>query len=174
MNWLFILALILAWPTFGLSILIWLFLLFLKAKDKTRKIDIMREKRTVLDPLFRERFDEFFLSLDLPLASGATISKEEASHCGRHIVNFIAYNHEETELLIKGLKRWEDGTGSALCDPIRAAQIESLLQKAEVHLVAYRAMEAISINNRNLRSFQKISLPVLRERMAVIEEDLHY
>lgn len=178
MGWLFILALILAWPTFGLSILFWIVLAVIQSKQRAKKMEAMKESRTILDPLFDERFDEFFLSLDLPLNNSATIAKEEAGKCGRHIVNFIAHNSEETELFIRGLKRWKGGararTDSTLCDPVQAARTESLLEKAEVHLSAYRAMEAISLNNRNLSSFQKINIPLLRERIAVIEEALDY
>jgi len=172
MSWLFILALILAWPTFGISILAWLFLAFLKAKKRAGKIDQMRQTKTVLDPLFQERFSDFFSSLDVPFKNGETISNEEADHCGRLVVNFIAYNPEEMELFINGLKRWKDGTGSALCNPIQAAKIESFLSKAEVHLAAYRAIEALSVNNKDLRSFQKINIPLMKERMVSIEDDL--
>jgi hypothetical protein len=178
MGWLFILALILAWPTFGLSILFWLVLAFIQSKGRAKKMEAMRESKTILDPLFDGRFDDFFLSLDLPLNNGVTISREEAGKCGRHIVNFIAYNPEETELFIRGLKRWRGGararSDSTLCDPIQAAKTEVLLEKAEVHLSAYRAMEAISLNNKNLSSFQKLSIPLLRERITVIEEALDY
>ena len=173
MGILFIIALLLAWPTFGLSIVVWLILVFFKSKAKVEKIDRRREIVQIIEPLFQGRFSEFFMAMDIPLIYGQDLTQEEAHKCGRHIMNYIAHNPSEAALFMNGLDRWRTKGSSELCDPITAARDEKNLNaKREIHVTSYRAIEAIMTNNYNLPCFRKIDFPLLVEYRACLEEDL--
>lgn len=164
MGILFVVALLLAWPTYGLSILVWLGLMFFKAKKKVNEIDRRKEMAVVLEPLFNDRFDDFFLALDIPYVHGYHITREEAKQCGRHVMNYIAHHPSETAIFMKGLEKWRVRINSSSLDPIEAAQAEmNLDEHAEMHYIAYRAVETIMKNNPNLKCFHKVDLAAVYE-----------
>ncbi len=79
MGLLFIVALVLAWPTFGLSLVAWFVLMWFNAKQKVAGIHRREEMKTVIEPLFRGQFAEFFLALDVPTLF-EEFTAEEAAH----------------------------------------------------------------------------------------------
>lgn len=169
MGLLFIVALVLAWPTFGLSILAWLVLAFFKSKAKVDAIDERENRKALIEPVFGGRFSEFFKALDIPILHGSHVSEADAHQCGRHIMTYLAHNPQEGALFLQGLKKWQTKGSHQLCDPVTAAKSERDYDaKAEIHLVSYRAVEALMANNNNLRCFRSINFgKVMEERMIL-------
>lgn len=127
MAWFFVLALLLAWPTFGVSLLAWLAFVWLRAQKNVVRADARREKALLIDSIFSGRQAEFFSALNVPLKASACVqTKDDARKCGQHIVNYIAHNPDEMEVFLCGLKRWA-GENEELCHPVAALHIERRL-----------------------------------------------
>lgn len=170
---LFIVALILAWPTFGLSLVAWFVLAWFKARQKVAGINRREELKTVIEPLFQERFSDFFYALDMPTAFDEELTEQEAHQCGRHVMNYLAHNPSEAAIFMKGLEKWRTKGSPTLCDPVTAASDEKNLNaKGEIHLTSYRAVEAVMTNNAGLRCFSKISLPQVALNRSTLEVNL--
>ena len=169
MGWLFILALIFAIPTFGLSLVAWFILAWLNAKQKVAGINRREEMKTVIEPLFGGQFAEFFLALDVPTMF-EEFTPEEARQCGRHIMNYLAHNPSETALFMKGLEKHRARTGDVALDPVGAARDEHRRNaKAEIHLTSYRAITAITTNNASVGSFRKAHLAAVAMNVNALE-----
>lgn len=166
---LLIIALILAWPTYGLSLIVWGAALALKRKLQNKS----SARKSHLETVFRGRYADFFLSLDIPTVSrlyGTSMSADEANQCGRHIANYISSHPDEMKLFISGLDRWRTKGSPELCDPVTAAQEECRFKAwGEIHIVSWRAAEAVMKNNRHLTCFNKVDL---REITAKIDTTL--
>ena len=172
MGLLFILALVLAWTTFGLSILAWLVLAFFKSKRKVDAIDERNNRKALIEPIFGGRFSEFFKALDMPILHGFHVGEADAHQCGRHIMNYLAHNPQEGAIFLQGLKKWQTKGSYQLCDPVTAAESERTYDvKAEIHLVSYRAVEALMTNNKNLQCFGSINFGKLVEQRMMLESE---
>ena len=164
MGILFLIALVLAIPTFGLSIVGWFVLALVKNLGKAARSKRREEIASQLEPLFGDAFDDFFMSLGVPAMYGCQISQPDAYKCGRHIMNYIAHNPTELASFMMGLKN-EDGTFN---NPVSAADYEAMRgELGEVHLTSYRAIQALVLNNPSMKCFEsvdvgKISLCLLK------------
>lgn len=173
MGLLLVVALVLAWPTFGLSLVAWCLLVWFSAAAKAANKKHIDQRRAVMDLAVRGRDAEFFLALDMPLKRRAELTPAEAEQCGRHVLNYVAHNSEETALLMRGVEKHSLRNGGAPFDAIAAAANETWATvKAEMHLVAYRGIVAVSTNNPNLQCFSKIEITTLRHRIRDIESTL--
>lgn len=169
MGILFIIALLLAWPTFGLSIVAWLAILFIKAKGNASRVEKRERVKEVIEPMFGDRFAEFFFALDMPTFKWEEVSETEAHQCGRHIMNYIAHNPTETTEFMNGLKNWTTKGDPNLCDPVTAAKAENTYNaKGAIHAVSYRAVEAVMTNNR-IKCFEKVDLAGVTAARAMLE-----
>ncbi|MFJ2446773.1 hypothetical protein [Pseudomonas sp. NPDC087626] len=170
MGLLFIFAVLLAWPTYGLSILLWFGLAVARGAFKRFAIRRREQARNLLMPLFPEDLGFFFSALDVPLVNGYHLTEEELRECGSHFVNYLSHNPSEAALFIKGLERWRTKGEVNLCNPVNAALDENHLEaKREIHLTAYRAIEALMTNNKNLKCFRKIDFGRVLEYRQRIE-----
>lgn len=170
MALLFVIALVLAWPTFGLSIVAWFVLLFFKSKGNAEKINRREEVKSIIEPLFQEQFSDFFMALDMPLHHGCELTKDEAHQCGRHVMSYLSHNPSEAAIFMQGLKKWATKGSSQLCDPATAAGDEKNYNaKGEIHLTAYRAVEAIMTNNNSFKCFHKIELGSVMANRLIID-----
>lgn len=173
MSILFIVALVLAWPTFGLSLIAWFVLAWFKARQKVTGINRREEVKTTIDPLFQNRFSDFFYALDMPTTSDEELTEQEAHQCGRHIMSYLAHNPSEAAIFMKGLDKWRTKGNPTLCDSVTAAGDEKNLNaKGEIHLTSYRAVEAVMTNNSGLRCFSKVSLPLVSLNRSTLEVNL--
>lgn len=165
MKLLLLVALLLVWPTYGISLILWFALLFIRTQNKTDKIDARRERAFLLEPLFTNRQADFFNALEVPLKSAiGTLSYNDAHQCGRHIMNYIAHNPGELQIFVDGLKRWARDDGQ-MCHPVTAVEIERRLGgRGDLYGVALRATEAIVTRNPNLQCFQSIDLVRLKAK----------
>jgi hypothetical protein len=169
MGLLFILALLLAWPTLGLSLVAWFVLVFLKAA-KRAKASAQREViAEVIEPLFKGRFADFYDALDVPYRWDAERTQSESHQCGRFIMKYLAHNPSEAAIFTRGLKRLAAKGSGQLCDPVQAAEFETRYdEKREIHLTAYRAIEALMSQN-NLPCFQGVDLDAVSQYTSAIE-----
>lgn len=162
---LLIIALIVAWPTYGLSLIAWGAMLVLKRKLPNES----SAKNSNLESIFHDQYASFFLSLDIPTVStlhGTSMSAEEANQCGRHIANYISRHPDEMKLFISGLDRWRTKGSPELCDPVTAARQECRFKAwGEIHIVSWRAAEAVMKNNRHLTCFKKVDLPEITAKL---------
>lgn len=139
-------ATIVCWVAVGLS----------KGGVEARGRQTRRTNAEIISPLFQGRFGDFYLALDVPLERDQQVSKEDATKCGRHIMNYLAHNPEEAALFTRGLSRWNIKGSNALCDPVTAASSEVIYDaKAEVHATSYRAIESL-IKQNNLACFKTV------------------
>jgi hypothetical protein len=170
MGILFVVALVLAWPTYGLSLVGWLVLTIFKAKSKAGKVERRHEFVSMIEPLFQNQHGSFFVALDIPKLHEFEFSQADAHQCGRHIMNYFAQNPEDAALFIRGLDRWKTKGGQVLCDPITAAKCEITCgKKSEIHLASYRAIEALMVNNKGLKCFQPVNYGKLVEYRMMTE-----
>ncbi|MNJ44655.1 hypothetical protein D3C77_397130 [compost metagenome] len=170
MGLLFIVAVLLAWPTYGLSILLWFGLAVARGVGKRFAIKRREHARSLLMPLFPDDLGFFFSALDVPLVSGYHLTEEESRQCGSHFVNYLSHNPSEAALFIRGLERWRTKGEVNLCNPVNAALDENHLEaKREIHLTAYRAIEALMTNNKTLKCFHKIDYGRVLEYRQRIE-----
>lgn len=179
MGGLFIVALLLAWPTFGLSIVAWVVLAFFNAKKNAYKNNQRRVISEIISPMFVGKYGVFYCELDVPYEAYADdprgfFDRDPSPdcipvQCGRHIVNYISHNPEEAALFVEGLKFWSIKGRSALYDPVEAAKCERVQkEKRNIHLVSYRAIEALMMHN-NLPCFNGVDLPLLKQYIDAIE-----
>ncbi|OWQ98388.1 hypothetical protein [Sphingopyxis witflariensis] len=167
---LFLVALLLAWPTFGISILLWLGLVFVQTKPKIEKIDRAKEVASVIHPLFTGRHADFYRALDVPLVFQPRDQQRDAVQAGQHIVNYLAYNPEEAAIFMQGLAKWKDKGSAGLCHPVAAAEFERDFEaKREIHLTSYRAIQALMANNPSLHCFRNVDFSKLSTEIAAIE-----
>lgn len=167
MGLLLIVALVLAWPTYGLSLLAWFAINWVDAKNKVNKSDRRRVISSAIEPLFNNAHGDFARALKLPIWAGRNMSSEDATQCGRHIMNYIANNPEELSEFMKGLNKWRDREGGRLPSALAAVQYEDDdLKYEEVHLVSYRAVEALMAKNPHLTCFAAVQTKGVSLRIA--------
>jgi hypothetical protein len=162
MGILFLVALLLAWPTFGLSIVAWFALSYFKGKAKAGAIEQRNERKLLIEPLFDDRFAEFIYELDLPLKGGESMSEVDAQKCGRLIMTYIAHNSEVGAFFMEGLRRWQGLNNEHIPLPHFAARSERITGKGgEIHLTCYKAIQDLIERNPNLRCFDPIDITSL-------------
>lgn len=168
----FILALVLAIPTYGISILIWIVWLFVKgyftAKARIASADQRQFVRHVMiEPLLGGYSEiEFFDALDIPLTS-YYISDEDKEMCIHHILNFISNNKEIAGVFIQGSKRYlypDKSEGDAYLAATAERESSNL---GFVHYAVYVAILSLCSNN-HLPCFDGIDLVSVAARVKLI------
>lgn len=117
MGILFVVALVLAWPTFGLSLLVWFVLMIFKGKSKADKAERREAVASMIEPLFQNQYGNFFLALDIPKLHGFEFSQADAHQCGRHIMNYFAQNPKEAAFFYQRVRQVEDQGQSGTLRP---------------------------------------------------------
>lgn len=74
-------------------------------------------------------------------------------------------------IFVGGLKKWADEGSGRLCSPIEAATLENIHgDRTIIHLVSYRAIRAIIVNNNNkLRCFYHVDTEKLSGYLPTLE-----
>ena len=125
MGILLLVALVLAWPTFGLSLVAYFALRlvrgYLQAKAQMEGKQRRADFRTLMEPLFQGRIEEFFVTLEIPRWAWADgeFTKEEARECMKHILYFFSDNPDEAAQFTRALESHR----------VISACIRSMLQK---------------------------------------------
>ena len=157
MGILFVVALLLAWPTFGLSILVWIVLLAVQTKGKVNKVEQRHERKGFIEPLFANQYAEFYYALLGKYASQRKPDYPIAHQGGRLIMNYIAHNPEEAALFMKGLQRIPNSR-PGLATALEAVEYEKAQGDMRyIHLVAYNGIQTMKKQNPDLRCFDKFS-----------------
>lgn len=170
MGILFIVAVLFAIPTYGVSLAVWCGVAVMRAKSQVHQSTERESRRVFVEPLFTGQFAEFFQALDMPLVPGGTVDHADAHKCGRHIMNYLAHNPEEGVVFMRGLNKWRTKGEYSPCHPVIAASDERTLNcKGEIHLVAYRAVEAVMVNNPGLSCFRSIDRQGVTVRRLTLE-----
>lgn len=172
----FILALVFAIPTYGISILIWIVWLFVKgfvkgyltAKTRIASADQRQFVRNVMiQPLLGGYSElEFFNALDIPLTT-FDISEEDKEMCIHHILNFISNNKEIAGVFIQGAKRFlypDKSEGDAF---LAASAEKENGDLGFVHYAVYVAILSLCSNN-HLPCFNEIDLVSVATRVKLI------
>lgn len=158
MNILFIVALLLAWPTYGMSIILWIIIFFLKPITAADKIKMRHKIAPELELLFDNRHSEFYDALDIPLKSEIDDSHQFVTY----IINYIAQNPDELHTFINGMKRWTRRDGS-LCHPSIVVRIEKRMgDRHGVYEVSIRAIDCLVRNNPSIQLFQSVDIDRIR------------
>lgn len=171
MTILFILAILLAIPTSGLSILAWIVWFFWaarnKAKDRVSGLNHMRATRSVVEPLVGGDTAEFYQSLDIPNTYTETRSESHDSQCGQHILNFISHNPDLTQAFMEALKLHRLKGSASLPTAIEAIEFERSWQGGPLHHICYFAIATLTSQNR-LPCFDSVDIVSLTKRMSQI------
>lgn len=174
MTILFILAILLAIPTSGLSILAWIVWFFLaarnKAKDRVSGLNHMRATRSVVEPLVGGDKAEFYQSLDIPKTYAEKRSEPHDSQCGQHILNFISHNPDLTQAFMEALKLHRLKGSASLPTAIEAIEFERGWQGGPIHHICYFAIATLTSQNR-LPCFDDVDIVSMTEKMYEIADN---
>lgn len=174
MTILFILAILLAIPTSGISILAWIVWFFLaarnKAKDRVSGLNHMRATRSIVEPLVGGDKAEFYQALDIPKTYAETRSEPRDSQCGQHILNFISHNPDLTQAFMEALKLHRLKGSASLPTAIEAIEFERGWQGGPIHHICYFAIATLTSQNR-LPCFDDVDIVSMTEKMNQIADN---
>lgn len=188
MTLLFLIALILAIPTYGLSILAWVVWFFLaarkNARDRFTDMANMRATRSVVEPLVGGTRSEFYQALDIPKNTPKRYSigdpyvlqelegkgETRESECGQHILNFISHNPDITNAFMEALKFHRLKGSASLPTAIEAIELERDQEGGPMHHICYFSIATITSQN-NLRCFDNINIESMEKKMLQIVRD---
>ncbi|RVP20797.1 hypothetical protein [Sinorhizobium meliloti] len=141
--------------------------LALISKARRKVVEAKAARAIEIEPIFNGNYREFIHWLDIPLLPGKNVSNEDAQKCGRHIERYLVHNEKEGALFVEGVAEW---CRSDSLDAMTAAEMErDVGGKGKVHLTAYRALEAVMTNNKNLNCFDSIDYGKLIGYRASLE-----
>lgn len=175
MTFLFLLSILFAIPTFGLSVLAWLFYFFWaarnNAKDRVSGLNHMRATRSVVASLVGGDTAEFYRSLYVPKTCEEGICVANDSQCGRHILNFISYNPDITQEFMQALNLHRLKGSASLPTIIEAIEFERDWQFRPLHNVCYFAIVTLTSQNR-LPCFDDVDIPSMIKKTSDFPESM--
>lgn len=173
MTLLFLLAVLLAIPTYGLSLLAWIAWFFLSArnnaKDRITGLERMRATRSVVEPLVGGTRSEFYQALDIPTTYSDARNDARDSQCGQHILNFISHNSDATQAFMEALKLHRLKGSASLPTAIEAIAFERDWQGGPMHHLCYLAIATLKSQN-NLPCFDNVDMISVMTRMHQISD----
>lgn len=123
----------------------------------------------LIEPLFREKFADFYLALLIPRLPAGKVTLQDAEQCGRYIVSEIARNSSDVYTLLRGLRKWEPVGSISLSNPVEVAEQEYRTgNRADIHFVAYRAIETL-MSNGTPSCFADVDLAAIKEYLSAVE-----
>lgn len=168
MTLLFFLAVLLAIPTYGLSLLAWVAWFFLaarnNAKERINGLERMRATRSVVEPLVGGTRSEFYQALDIPKSYRDDRSDARDSQCGQHILNFISHNPDATQAFMEALKLHRLKGSASLPTAIEAIRFERGWQGGPMHHLCYSAIATLMEQN-NLPCFDNVDVTSVMKKM---------
>lgn len=175
MTLLFLLAILLAIPTYGLSLLAWIAWSFLaarnKAKERINGLEHMRATRSVVEPLVGGTWSEFYQALDIPKRHGDERNDARDSQCGQHILNFISHNPDATQAFMEALKLHRLKGSASLPTAIEAIRFERGWQGGPMHNLCYLAIVTLTKQN-SLPCFDNVEVTSVMKKMRQITAPL--
>jgi hypothetical protein len=120
--------------------------------------------KSILEPLFKDKFDDFFLNLNVPLKPGLAMSKEDAFSCGRHVMVYLSHNPDDAKSFVQHL----DGNS-----PDEALSYELMLEHDQyIRTIGFRAVSVIT-HRYNHRCFSAIDINRLNGKLDELERYPH-
>lgn len=179
-GWLFLVALFLAWPTYGLSLLAWFGWVGWSGYRAGRAREKSELTTTLLEPVFQGEYADFVAHLHLPypdhitddeIIEGDVRTEAEMHQCGRLIMKYLAHNPKEAEAFVAALRPHYGGPNGELANPCDVIQWEfyDARDDGPLKLVAFRAVEALMTNN-TLPCFQSVDLAQVTELRKGMQE----
>lgn len=170
---LFLLAVLLAIPTSGLSIIAWVVWFVIaarnKAKERVAGLDGIRATRSVMEPLVGGSWADFYRALDIPKVAHKPGNAAYDERCGQHILNFISHNHHVTEAFMNALKLHRMKGNPALPTAIEALGYEREWQGGPMHHICYLAVTTLTSQN-SLHCFDDVDMIAVRREMLKIAD----
>lgn len=161
---LFVLAVFLAWPTFGLSFIALFCWVAWSGYSKGKNAEKREAISLLLEPLFRrgrpddEPYSNFIGHLDLPIKNEFQhLRKDEMQleQCGRLVSQFFAHNPREATVFVNAIHAVDPCDEST---PGEALYYEAHQRSAhDLRIVCFRAVKAL-ITNNNLTCFEPFNL----------------
>jgi hypothetical protein len=175
MTLLFLLAVLLAIPTFGLSILAWIVWFFLvaqnNAKDKITGLDHMRATRSVIKPLVGGTTADLYQALNVPNALIDTGSEARDAQCGQHILNFISHNPDLVQAFMEALKLQQVKGSVSLPTAIDTIELErSWDDGGPMHFLCYFSIGTLTAQN-SLPCFDNVDTASMTRKMLLISKN---
>ena len=143
------------------------FFIFKFFKNSARR-QVRDSAKNVLEPIFNEKYAEFYYELDVPLLPNTQLTHQDACTCGRHVMIYLADNPDEAKLFLSGLQDFSgDGPPSP---PDEAASYERMGEHYNnVRLPAYRGIAYI-VEHYNHAFFKNVDMPRLKNLVKTAEE----
>ena len=173
MTLLFLLAVLLAIPSSGLSIVAWVVWFFLSArknvKEKGTGLDHMRATRATIEPLVGGTWSDFYQALDIPKNSKKSSFEANDTRCGQHILNFISHNPHITQAFMNALKLHRVKGNPSPTTAIDSIRFERDWQGGPVHYICYLAISTLTSQN-NMPCFDDVDMVAVRRKMLQIAQ----
>jgi hypothetical protein len=142
-------------------------LAFWNRKNKAAEAEQKENRAALFESVLQSRYAEFFYALDIPRVHAQVVSKEDATKCGRLIMNYIVHNPEESKAFARALLI--DGD-PRLRDPVWVATHEAKAGgTGPVHQLTYRAIETLVSNNTSLFCFGAVDCMAVMGKRALME-----
>lgn len=174
MTILFLIAILLAIPTYGLSLIAWAAWFFWTARNNARDriagLEHMRATRSVVEPLVGGTRSDFYRALDIPRINADTRSETLDLQCGQHILNFISHNPDATQAFMEALKLHRLKGSASLPTAIEAIGFERGWQGGPMHHLCYQAIATLTAQN-NLSCFDDVDMLSMVKKMRRISDN---
>jgi len=169
----FIVALLLAWPTLGLSLLAWIGWIFWIGWNRARKSENSEILTARLEPVFDDDYALFANNLSLPyhdhvsideILQGDLRSNQDLHQIGRLIMKYLSNNPREADRFMVALEVHGTASAGNLTAPHEALdwEFQDKRRDGPLKLVSLRAVEALMTNN-DLRCFRSVDLTAVSE-----------
>jgi hypothetical protein len=140
------------------------FLVYRSFSRTSQRLAVNDASKNLLEPLFNNKFDDFFLSLNVPLKHGVAISNEDAYTCGRLVMVYLSHNPEDAKAFVESL----DGNS-----PEEALSYELMLEHDQsIRTIGFRAISTIT-SRYSHRCFSGIDVDRVNNKLFELERHPH-
>lgn len=147
-----------------LALCVIVFFIYRSYNKTAQRVALNDVSKSLLEPLFKDKFDEFFLNLNVPLKRGLAMSREDAFSCGRHVMVYLSHNPEDA----KSFVRYLDGNS-----PDEALSYELMLEHDQyIRTIGLRAISVIT-QRYNYRCFSAVDVGRLNAKLDELERYPH-
>lgn len=189
---LFLLAVFLAWPTFGISFLAFFGWIAWSGYSRAKNAEKREAFSLLLKPIFEyehilgERAPEdgysyFIDELGLPFKNGCSSDANDSyptiaqkKTCGRLVMQFLAHNPREAATFVKAVRKIDSAGDSELGEVLMYESSDALklnyeYYSSDIRLVCFRAIQALMTNN-NLACFEWCDLERVSEMVKEMSD----
>jgi|TARA_R100000935_G_scaffold58859_1_gene98699 hypothetical protein len=183
-TFLFVLAVFLAWPTFGLSFLVLLGWVAWTGYSRGKNAEKREHMSLLLEPLFAREHEQsspysnFIGQLELPIKDefqNLILTSAQLEQCGRLVTQYFAHNPREATAFVNTLHSvdpWDDlSPGDALgCESQEHSSFIWGHHSSDLRLVCFRAVKALMTNN-DLSCFEPFDLDGISAQLEKMSKE---